>query len=61
MTKVVKLIVLVSTEWPWETVWKEKNDDIRLKAVFFILRCRQWKEVLESKVSKRRISYKPSN
>lgn len=57
----VKLIVLVSKEWPWETVWKEENDDVRLKAVFFILRCRQWEEVLESKVSKRRIAYKPSN
>ena len=52
----VKLIALVSREWPWETVWKEKNDDVRLKAVSFSVRRRQREEVLGSKC---RIAYKP--
>lgn len=56
MKKVVKLIALVSREWPWETVWKEKNDDVRLKAVSFSVRRRQREEVLGSKC---RIAYKP--
>ena len=49
MKKVVGIIAYISRKWPWEIVWKEKNDEIRLKAAFFIARCRQWAEVLGSK------------
>lgn len=45
----VNIIAHISRKWPWELVWKEENDEVRLKAVFFIARCRQWEELLPSK------------
>ncbi|KIM37240.1 hypothetical protein M413DRAFT_30975 [Hebeloma cylindrosporum] len=42
----VALIENVTKHWPWERVWNDQPQNVRLRAVFFIARCWQWAEAV---------------